>query len=1121
METGVTVLAGPASSGKTERLLAEYRSQLRRREPGSALWIASTWRGAAEIRGRLLGPDLEACFSPAVMTFDRFAESVLEASGSSAVCLSRFRQRQLLRQLIGRASARGELRFFGPIAETRGLVDLALALVRELKRLEIWPDEFAQACRQRGASGKASEKDQELAALYTAYQEVLNNFDLYDVQGRFWSARAMLHQGKSAGLERLRLVVVDGFTDFTRPQHEILASLAERAERLLISLPWEAEPRRGDLFAKTVQTLKRLRSHHPRVRIDEHEPAASATWTTLAHLERYVFRGPHELRPIDAVDGVEILAAAGRRGEIEQIGRRIKILLHDGNATPQDIAVVFRSLREIAPTVREVFAELGIPAAVAASEPLSNVPALRAVAALVRLRAEDWPFTQLLAALSSNYLQPNWPEWCDGAAVVAADGLVRKLQVPRGREALIAQVERIAANASVTGETVVDDEAAPSDSETSTSLRHQGAATAAPLLRRLAAALDRLPERASLREWSAALEVLADDIGLLRVFQTDNPSQLDQFDGTGCERLKQILHEADLPPDWLGEAHLPTWTLSDFAALLRDILRHEEVPQSLDESGRVRVLDAIGARTLRVPYLFLAGLSEKSFPPTEREDRMYGEAELAEFKGIGLPMVDRAERSSEEMLLFYEVLTRASRQLVLSYPAMDESGEELTPSPFLRDVQRACGEDRLKPRAVQDLSPIPSIASPQSDTDLRVLAVHDGLQGDQQLLAGMLHDPSRKTTADNLMANLVCVHHRQHGESFGPFEGVLTSDAVRRDLAQRFGPDHLWSPSQLEQYASCPYQFYLQRVLGLEPLPELGLEVDHLLRGRLVHETLARVHRQFQSMGRDLAELQGDGAAFAELFRNTVRDIADETHRGGKLQAALLNIYRDEVAALAERYVKQLQGYLSASGLDAPPIPTHFEVRFGPPRRPDDQENEQEDPLSSDDPFELEIGQETIKIVGRIDRVDLARVGERSIFSIFDYKSGRPVLIKSEQVEAGVTLQLLLYAMAAEKLLAEHGAVPWQVGYWAVQQKSVLGGKQSLSLYQSAGGELTPTDDWQDLYPKLRTRVGRMIEWIRSGAFPMHSYHDDCTSRCDFKTVCRVGQIRSLEKAWPPPEETP
>jgi hypothetical protein len=48
-----------------------------------------------------------------------------------------------------------------------------------------------------------------------------------------------------------------------------------------------------------------------------------------------------------------------------------------------------------------------------------------------------------------------------------------------------------------------------------------------------------------------------------------------------------------------------------------------------------------------------------------------------------------------------------------------------------------------------------------------------------------------------------------------------------------------------------------------------------------------------------------------------------------------------------------------------------------------------------------------------------------------------------------------------------------------------------------------------------------MIEDIRGGAFPMHSFDDKCTSHCDFKTVCRVGQVRSLEKVWPPPEETP
>ena len=50
---------------------------------------------------------------------------------------------------------------------------------------------------------------------------------------------------------------------FTRTQHEILETLAGRANEMHVSLPIEAEPRRNDLFAKPLKTLKQLRRRHP------------------------------------------------------------------------------------------------------------------------------------------------------------------------------------------------------------------------------------------------------------------------------------------------------------------------------------------------------------------------------------------------------------------------------------------------------------------------------------------------------------------------------------------------------------------------------------------------------------------------------------------------------------------------------------------------------------------------------------------------------------------------------------------------------------------------------------------------------------------------------------------
>ena len=280
-------ISGSPGSGKTDRLLAAYRTRLAENRPGTALWLAPTWRAAAEVRRRLLGGVLEGCFSPAVMTFDQFAETILHMVPEPIRPLGRSMKRHLVRQLIEQHRAAGGLVHFAPIAATGGLVDLVYDLIGELKRLEIWPEQFAAAC----SAGNVAE-DRELLDLYRAYQQRLLEHHLYDAEGRFWSARDWLKKtwspeslpspsaskgtvpfsltrklGQSPYQGRpwpnLRLVVADGFTDFTRTQHEILEILDRGMEEVLVSLPLEpgsgdSSLARADLFSKPLATLAEL-----------------------------------------------------------------------------------------------------------------------------------------------------------------------------------------------------------------------------------------------------------------------------------------------------------------------------------------------------------------------------------------------------------------------------------------------------------------------------------------------------------------------------------------------------------------------------------------------------------------------------------------------------------------------------------------------------------------------------------------------------------------------------------------------------------------------------------------------------------------------------------------------
>jgi len=874
MPARLTIITGPARSGKTDRLLGRYREALRDRPPNSTLWLSPTWRAANEARDRLLDGAISGCFSPGVTTFDKFAVEVLRRAGKPIRPLTRLMKRELVRGILADVASRGRLKHFLPIAKTGGLVDLICEFISELKRLEIWPPEFLQACDKRGLS----DKDSELYDVYEEYQQSLRDHDLFDLEGRIWSARdvlkksADLHQktgvpsvpSASQGFPPAALpsfLVVDGFTDFTRTQHEILDSLAAHADEMYISLPLEDEPRRPDLFAKPLKTFESLSKRHSDAAVERIGRSDGDVWPAMERMERLLFINPRKLgeegacpaaadarasvQPFSSALKIEILAAARQIGEIEMIAARIKRLLIDGPARPDEIAVVFRSPQGIVELVEEVFIRLGIPVAFEAGQTLERRPALRALANLLRLDLDDWPFDLLLSVLGSNYFQPDWPEWRN-ADRSEIERTIRALQIPRGRSRWI---DQFAIASSPAGET-----------------NDRG------FLAKLAAAFDALPQRATLSDWATHWERLAADTGLLRAIGGESAETAPSPSvfrpppsGEAWRRLITVLKSSQTLAEWLHRRPVELDRRAAYETLL-DILGSDRMGNADDQAGRVRVLSATSVRSLRVPYLFLAGLSEKVFPPPDREDRLYSDAEYLRLIEAApeLPLVTRTERARDEMLLFYEAVTRATERLYLSYPALDESAQPLLPSPFLGEVEQVFGPGVI-PRVEQiDLSPVPRDEEPLSAAEFRVKAVATALEGNVALLAGFFLDGGlgvghreqgtrtgnkaqggrrKKTDASpaicdasnlppttcprspfplsrSIAAGLALLHSRQDRERFGPGEGIIRGEAARRALAADFSAERTFSATELERYASCPFRFLMERILKIEPVED-------------------------------------------------------------------------------------------------------------------------------------------------------------------------------------------------------------------------------------------------------------------------------------------------------------
>ena len=182
----------------------------------------------------------------------------------------------------------------------------------------------------------------------------------------------------------------------------------------------------------------------------------------------------------------------------------------------------------------------------------------------------------------------------------------------------------------------------------------------------------------------------------------------------------------------------------------------------------------------------------------------------------------RAQRSSEEMLLFYEAVTRATRRLWLSYPALDEAAAAALAQPVFAGsragvrggADRAERADRSEPRAARRraASRRPSFASRRWPRPWRgTCRCWPGCSRGQSTadLPQSLAAADGQSVTDVLCLPATSCARNAKG-SARPKE---CSPARRRALGGRFFPQRTFSATELEQYAACPFRYFLAKVV--------------------------------------------------------------------------------------------------------------------------------------------------------------------------------------------------------------------------------------------------------------------------------------------------------------------
>lgn len=382
-----------------------------------------------------------------------------------------------------------------------------------------------------------------------------------------------------------------------------------------------------------------------------------------------------------------------------------------------------------------------------------------------------------------------------------------------------------------------------------------------------------------------------------------------------------------------------------------------------EDPHRVQVMAAERARGRRFDCVIVGGLNAGVFPRTSRDDVLSAPTVAAELGSAGIDVAPRGG-VEQERLLFYLVATRASRRLVLSAQSHDAEGRVRRPSTFLEEVLDLYRHEPLN-------------EEPDSMPPQRVLEA-DGA-------AGHFDAPLTRRRALRAVA------------SSGALDGCDAAD--QRRIARARGRAHratgelgattretlaareVFSATEIESYLSCPYRWYVERVVRPR---ELDVRIDAAAAGALAHTIMRDFYDEF-TLRTGEPRLTPRLLTEARVIHTRVASAAAEGIRA--VSAA------EEIQVRAT--IRQTWQMLETDAALLPGLaPVHREWAFGMDDEPE--------------PFA------GFLLKGRIDRID----ADERILVVTDYKLGAVDHTRTYArfVDEGL-VQLPLYAAVAARRL--------------------------------------------------------------------------------------------------------
>jgi ATP-dependent helicase/nuclease subunit B len=951
-------LLGPAGSGKTYRCLAEIRRELIASPDGPPLLLLAPKQATFQLERQLLAaPDLHGYTRLHILSFERLANFVLNNLGiATRELLSEEGRVMVLRALL--MQHQPALRVFRASARLTGFAQQLNLVLREFERHQISAARLAELGAAPDAPPSLRDKLHDLALLHRAYTGWLKTHALQDGNNLLDVAtQALLSEGKlrpaAVGIEQLWL---DGFAEMTPQELALLTALAPHCGRLTLAFCLESEPPARppwlSTWAVVAQTFRRCHGALAAV------PEAQVTVETL--------------RPASASGR---FAASAVLRDLEANWSRTA-----GPVAPEavrpDPAVQLVTCPDVAAEV-----------ACAAREILRHVRAggrFRDCTIIVRTLDSHQ------AALERTLRRYEIPFFMDTRESVAHHPLAELTRFALRTVAFNWRADDWF-GALKTGLTPAPETEIDRLENQAIALGWEGATWHSPIVIPENPARD-AAKQAALTAWVEALRrkilppftALSQDTGPAPVSGSALCGALREFWRT--LDVEQTLTQWSAAADQaaLRPAHLAlhTTVLTQLASWLENLER-AFAAESLPLRDWLPIIEAglagltvgvvppaldqvlVGAidrsRNPEVKLVCVLGLNEGSFPAPPTPGRLLTDIDRShlEHQDIYLGPTTH-QRIGHERYLGYIAFTRSSERLVVTRALRDAKAQPLNPSPFFEHLKR--------------ITHVPETTFTPADHWWEAEHV-------AELAAPLLRLPEAGTLHQLPALQPLLQKWRQ-------VQAAAASQLSPAVVEKLFGPELTSSVSRLEDFAACPFKYYAASGLRLQERKEF--QVDARDKGSFHHDVLEAFHKTIITSGRRWRDLAPTEAA--NLVAALARERLPHFENGKFLRDGAAKFTGELLITRLQELITALIAWMPQYDFD----PTQCELGFS---------DQAELPAWR---LQLTAGH-TLKLNGRIDRVDLLRgPDDTALAVVVDYKS-RVRQLDATKFHHGLELQLLSY----------------------------------------------------------------------------------------------------------------